>query len=216
MSVSHHIDPDMLLAYAAGSLAEGWSLAVATHLHYCAECRSAVDEASALGGALLESTEPVDIGAGALADILARIDTVQMDVRPQRRVRPETVIPEPLLSYVGADARELPWKKIGAAGFQLPIRTGDRETSVRLLRIRAGQPVPEHGHGGQELTVVLSGTLVDGETRFGRGEVETADQDVQHQPRAGDGEECICLAVTDAPLRFKNLIVRLAQPFLKI
>ncbi len=67
-----------------------------------------------------------------------------------------------------------------------------------------------------ELTVVLSGALVDGSERFMRGDVEQADESVEHQPRAGEGEDCICLAVTDAPLRFKSFIVRLAQPFLKI
>jgi putative transcriptional regulator len=28
------------------------------------------------------------------------------------------------------------------------------------------------------------------------------------------GEDCICLAATDAPLRFRGLIPRLAQPLL--
>jgi putative transcriptional regulator len=33
---------------------------------------------------------------------------------------------------------------------------------------------------------------------------------------AEEGEDCICLAVTDAPLRFKSLIPRLAQPLFRI
>ena len=45
---------------------------------------------------------------------------------------------------------------------------------------------------------------------------EEADEDLTHQPIAGEGEDCICLAVTDAPLRFKSWIVRLVQPVLGI
>ena len=45
---------------------------------------------------------------------------------------------------------------------------------------------------------------------------EIADDAVQHTPVADISEDCICLAVTDAPLRFKGLLPRLAQPFLKI
>ena len=39
MSIRHHLTDDLLLAYAAGSLNEGWSLAIATHLSLCPDCR---------------------------------------------------------------------------------------------------------------------------------------------------------------------------------
>ena len=51
---------------------------------------------------------------------------------------------------------------------------------------------------------------------FARGDVETADEHLHHTPVAAQGEPCICLAVTDAPLTFKGLIPRIAQPFLRI
>jgi putative transcriptional regulator len=87
---------------------------------------------------------------------------------------------------------------------------------VRLLRIPAGKPVPEHGHGGRELTLVLSGSFHDGEKLFARGDLDEADASVQHQPVATPDEDCICLAVTDAPLKFRSWLVRLVQPVLGI
>ena len=87
---------------------------------------------------------------------------------------------------------------------------------MRLLKIPAGQPVPEHSHRGRELTVVLTGAFDDGETRFERGDMEDADEDIQHIPTATPEADCICLAVTDAPLRFRSLLVRLFQPILGI
>ena len=48
------------------------------------------------------------------------------------------------------------------------------------------------------------------------GDLEEADETVEHQPVAGAGEDCICLAVTDAPLRFKSRFMRLVQPILGI
>ena len=50
MSLSHHPSEALLLDYALGSLAEGWSLAVATHLSLCPMCRQQVAEMEALGG----------------------------------------------------------------------------------------------------------------------------------------------------------------------
>ena len=52
--------------------------------------------------------------------------------------------------------------------------------------------------------------------RFGPGDVEMADEDLDHQPIAVEGEDCICLAVTDAPLKFQTFVHKLVQPFLKI
>jgi putative transcriptional regulator len=76
--------------------------------------------------------------------------------------------------------------------------------------------VPDHGHRGTELTLVLQGAFSDKTDRFGKGDIEVATQDLNHQPIAEMDEDCICLAATDAPLRFNSLIPRLLQPFLQI
>lgn len=211
----HHLSDELLMSYEAGSLAEGWSLAVATHLAYCPRCRARAEEARAIGGAMLETIGIAPLREGALEAALARLDAAPPDI-PKRLADNRGSVPEPLRSYIGGDLDALNWKSLGTGARQVLIPTGDGQTNARLLRIPAGEPVPEHGHRGLELTVVLRGTLVDGNERFGVGDIEEANDAVEHQPRAGDESECICLAVTDAPLKFKSLLVRLAQPFLGI
>jgi putative transcriptional regulator len=39
---------------------------------------------------------------------------------------------------------------------------------------------------------------------------------LNHQPIAEAGVDCICLAATDAPLRFNGVLARIAQPFFRI
>ncbi|MEQ9124613.1 MAG: transcriptional regulator, partial [Alphaproteobacteria bacterium] len=51
---------------------------------------------------------------------------------------------------------------------------------------------------------------------YRRGDLQEADATLQHQPHATPGEDCICLAVTDAPLRFRAWLPRVAQRFLRI
>jgi putative transcriptional regulator len=46
--------------------------------------------------------------------------------------------------------------------------------------------------------------------------MEDVDAETVHKPVAGVGEDCICLAVTDAPLRFTEFLPRILQPILKI
>ncbi|MBB4955088.1 putative transcriptional regulator [Agrobacterium vitis] len=229
MTVQHQISDELLLDYASGSLAEGWSIAVATHLALCPQSRIRLSRIEAAAGAMMDmaEVETPDRSDQSWQSMRARLDAssdllvaqkpaARKTVRAASPVLPEPVLPEPLRSYLGSDADKLRWKPLGRGAYQIPIKTADGETSVRLLRIPAGKPVPEHSHGGRELTLVLKGSYHDGHARFARGDLEEADETLQHQPIADKGEDCICLAVTDAPLRFKSRLLRLVQPFLGI
>jgi putative transcriptional regulator len=210
----HHVADDLLVSYAAGNLAEGWSLAVATHLALCPDCRARLAAAEAAGGELLESAGITPLADGSWATIRARLGAPETATpEPQPKT---AILPRPLRDYIGGDLDAVRWRPIGTAGAQLRLKTGDRETQVRLLKIPAGQPVPEHGHRGRELTVVLAGAFHDGETLYARGDMEDADEETQHIPTATPEADCICLAVTDAPLRFRSWLVRLLQPILGI
>ena len=49
-----------------------------------------------------------------------------------------------------------------------------------------------------------------------RGDLEIADEATEPTPVAIGDVACICLAATDAPLRFVGLLPRLVQPFFRI
>ena len=107
------------------------------------------------------------------------------------------------------------WRRVGGGVADAILRTrGD--ATVRLLRIPGGVAVPDHGHRGMELTLVLKGAFCDGSEQFRAGDVDVAGDETVHKPVAMPGEDCICLAATDAPLRFNALIPRIAQSFLRI
>jgi putative transcriptional regulator len=76
--------------------------------------------------------------------------------------------------------------------------------------------VPEHTHQGLELTLVLSGAFSDSTGHYAAGDLQEADNEIQHQPRADAGKDCICLAITEAPLLFKRFAARVVQPILGI
>lgn len=220
MSITHHPSEALLLDYATGALGEAWSLAVATHLALCPDCRRTVSDVEALGGSLLGAIAPEPTTATGFDAVLARL-TASPDQEDLQRPAPAPTavvpaLPEPLRGYVGGDLSSLPWKRLGLGAYHLPIATAERGVSARLLRIPAGRPVPTHGHRGLELTLVLCGAFSDATGRYIRGDLQEADESVEHQPHAAVGEDCICLAVTDAPLRFNSLAARLVQPLLGI
>lgn len=213
-TITHHLNDPILIGYSAGALSEAFSLMVAAHVSLCDECRARLEAFDAIGGAVLEEAadEEMSVSADSLDATLALIERGAPEaVRPARG----GVLPRPLQDYVGGDLEAIRWRPVGMGVKQAILKTGGAATA-RLLFIPAGAAMPDHGHRGTELTMVLKGAFVDAGGRFARGDVETADEDTEHRPVADIGEDCICLAVTDAPLRFAGLIPRIAQPFLRI
>ena len=217
MSLSHHPSEALLLDYALGSLAEGWSLAVAAHLSLCPMCRQQVAEMEALGGALMHDCPPAIAGDDLWQRVAARMDAPE-GAREVAAAPPcaTSILPAPLRDYTGGAADNLAWRRLGLGAEQVVLKPRQPGTSARLLRIAPGQRVPAHGHAGLEVTVVLSGAFSDETGRYGRGDFQELDGEIEHQPWVDGGEPCICLAVTDAPLRFKSLAAKLAQPLLGI
>ena len=220
MTISHHPGEELLLDYAAGSLAEPWSIAVAAHLALCPVCRQAVAEMEAVGGELMSAVAPVPIEKDLFESIVDATNGVIDDDMPTQPVAagggPAPILPEPLRSYLGGDVCSLEWQRLGFGAYQCLIPTNDEETTARLLRIPAGRPVPTHSHGGPELTLVFSGAFSDTTGTYERGDLQEAGEFLDHQPHAAAGEDCICLAVTNAPLRFKSLTARMVQPLIGI
>jgi len=203
------------MGYAAGTLPEAFNLVVATHITMCDDCRAALAEYDAVGGEVMLDAEPVAVAEDALTATLAMIEAGTGTPTPAPVRKKNSVFPGPLQDYVGGDLDSLKWRKVGGGVSQLVLKTS-KDASVRLLRIPAGTAVPDHGHRGTELTLVLQGAFTDEEDRFGAGDVEIANEDLHHTPVAEQGMDCICLAATDAPLRFSGLVPRIAQRFIGI
>ena len=220
-TIHHHISDALLLEYASGSLEESWSLAVATHLALCPHCRARLRLMEAAGGALMDAAEPETAAVSedaSWAALQARLQATDVEAaaKPAPAAPRAALIPEPLRSYVGATFEDVPWRRLGLYAHQALLETEDKGIQVRLLRVDAGKPLPEHSHGGRELTLVLHGSFTSEGQVFGPGDFEEEDEDTIHQPVVGPESECICLAVTDAPLRFQSRFMRVLQPLLDI
>jgi putative transcriptional regulator len=213
--IRHHLTDALLMSYSAGTLPEAFSLVVATHVSLCDECRARLDSFDAVGGALLDEAYEVQLSEDSLEATMALIDAAPEILQPANVAGPGAILPAPLQQYVGGDADAIRWRPIGGGVRQAVLDT-EGGASVRLLAIPGGAAMPDHGHRGMELTLVLQGAFRDEEDRFGRGDVEVANEDLHHTPIAEEGIECICLAATDAPLRFKGIIPRIAQRFIGI
>lgn len=214
----HHPSEARLLDYAAGSLPEPIALLVATHLALCPSCRRDEAALEQLGGLLLDELAPAPLAEDLLERLLGRLE--HDDAGPDERPSPRALVgdpdvPEPLQSYLGRPVAGLPWRRLGPVG-HVQLLTDFPGVTTRLLSIRAGAATPSHTHDGCELTLVLRGAFADRTGHYGRGDVMEADGDLDHQPVADDGDDCLCLTVQDAPLRLTGRFGRLVNPFVRL
>lgn len=204
-----HPSETLLLEYAAGNCSFPVAMSVAVHLQFCARCRTQMGALESLGGALLEKAEPVPVSPGLLANVLDSIEAP-----PAAAPAPQENTASGPLGWLlpggleSADWRwRMPWLRVA----HLPVAS---DTQVSLYRIRAGGRIPEHTHRGLEYTVVLRGGFSDSEGTYHEGDFIVRDGSHRHAPRALQNEECICLAVVDAPLHFTRGVMRWLNPLL--
>lgn len=213
MNVAHKIQDEWLVSHAAGALDVGRSLLVASHVAYHDDLKASLADAEAIGGALLESAGKAEVDAAVFDQVLKRLDDVAESARNADAARAGD-IPEPLYEFLGCGLDKLSWRMMGPGMSSSRLWNGPNDERLWLLKARGGVQVPEHGHNGEEWTLILKGAYQTSLGHYGVGDIDVADESITHQPVIDDGQECICLVMTHGPIRFKSPLARLAQPFI--
>jgi len=160
----------------------------------------------------------VDIEADSLDRLLDRLDEpeparVSMSVAfDEETLR---TVPAPLLSFLPASLKDLPWKGVGRMLEEFRLSLARSDIKATLMRLRPGSQMPEHTHRGQEFTLLLAGGYRDSNKQFGPGDFDAKDSSQAHQPVVDDDGPCLAFAVLDAPLRLTGTMGKLINPFLR-
>ena len=211
MTIMRHPDPATLMGFSAGSLAEPLAAAVAAHVDMCAACRAEVADLELLGAALMAK---VAAGEEHTTPSIPKRSADHAAAASERHVDPTGKLPRPLALAYRLSFDAIPWKRLGPCVWHhrlslSPGAAGD----LRLLKIGPGRVMPDHGHGGSELTLVLEGAYSDETGAYRRGDMQDVDETVEHTPVADKETGCICLIASEKPARFKSLAGRLMQPW---
>lgn len=212
----HHLTDELLVDDAAGALSEAVSLVVATHLSMCPDCRAEHARLELLAGVILEQGRRAPVDAGLFEKMNAKLETGAVEAPSRAPNAGGASLPYPLSVHVSDDLEELSWRRLIPGIYACDLAVGRARVGTSLLRLTGGSVVPEHGHGGLEVTLVLRGQLRDERALLRPGDVSICDEAVTHQPEAQQGEDCICLMVSEAPPQFTGPLGRSINPFLRI
>ncbi|MCE9649075.1 MAG: ChrR family anti-sigma-E factor [Parvibaculum sp.] len=219
MTTTHRLGSEWVMDHAAGTLNEGETLLVASHLSFVPDAASEIRAAEAVGGMLLDGLAPDPLADDALNRVLARLYEPE-PAAEEEAAMPEPadqVLPAPLRRWLGrGDIEALKWSFLGPGMRKVVLWRSEDGACLWMLRAKAGTKVPRHGHGGVELTLVLTGSITDKSGTYRRGDVQEMNAAHTHGLTVGPEEECVCLAYTKGRMRFSGRIARMMQPFLGI
>jgi putative transcriptional regulator len=220
MKITHHPEAESLMSCSAGSMPEAFAAIMATHLTQCPKCRSDLAFLENVGTAMFESLQPVPVSSDAPVMAMrageADVGTV-CETRNAGASRSE--IPASLSALIGGSLDAIEWKRVTPGVWQHIIslhgHSEDLQSrgDLRLMKIAPGQVIPEHGHTGSELTLILRGSYRDATGHFQVGDVADMCGDKGHSPVADPVEGCICLVATDGRMKFTGMLARMVQPF---
>lgn len=217
--MNHHPEHDLLEQYAAATLPLPVALCVSVHLGLCAQCSSAVQALQALSGMLLESLPAAPVNDAVLQHVFAQIDKAELAPEPPldevSPVPPHAAVPSALRKLVPNGYEQLQWSRVLPSLRIATLDTGCDDYTVTLHRMKPGGSVATHDHGGQEFTLVLNGSFSDEFGVYSDGDFILREPRQPHRPLAALNEECLCLAVQDAPVRFTGFFWRWLNPFLR-
>lgn len=213
MNIQHHPSDELLTAYAAGTLDQGQHIALATHLMTCSDCRKWVRSMEHLGGAVLTDLAPEAMSSGALDRILSRLE------EPVEKAQIEPALDDGVSDVAGLPAfvRRFPageWKWLAPRLHLRRIRISESdETRVFLLKAGENLKLLPHAHTGVEMTCVLHGSFSHDGERYGVGDFDLGDREMNHDITIGPDGDCVCLVAMQGELQLKGFLGRLMQPF---
>ncbi|HEY5046801.1 MAG TPA: ChrR family anti-sigma-E factor, partial [Rhizomicrobium sp.] len=192
--IRHHPSGDVLSDWARGALHAGAMLAVACHIHGCANCREETALWESLGGALLNSLSPTPLRDDALVRIFQRLDSAgAARAAPRERRVPAFLrrfdLPTPLLKQrIGMRRWVTP--DIWFAPIEVQPRSAAR---TYLVHAKRNTTLLKHTHVGREFTSVLFGSYTDATGTYDPGDFCEADETVVHAPAVSGEAGCLCL-----------------------
>ena len=210
---NHHPTPELLTAFSAGSLPLSHALCVSTHLERCAECRTNLLRLNTMGASMMEQLRPAKASEDLKTSVLAMLEDAEQET-PQAANR-NSGIPRCLQQFIPEDYDALQWRHASPSIQTSRLFTDTNGSKVDMLYIKPGGQVPDHTHTGDEYTVLLEGSFSDESGIYNEGDFVVRDASHKHKPMVTKDGPCICLTVTDAPIKFTGFFSRWLNPILR-
>lgn len=219
--IDHSLVELMLMHYAAGHLRPTEALLVACHVALNPLARRKLESFEAIGAKMIcecPDEEAAPVSQDCFDKVLSRIEAPAAPAPAHTPMQRDAAIPPAVMNLLCGNCteRRIRWQKLpsGVEAVSLHVPAGSPcRHRLRLLRLSPHQETPAHSHAGREITLVLQGGFSDHSGDYRAGDLIVIDDPAfAHAPKAGP-QGCLCLTLTDAPLRFRQASIRIFNFF---
>lgn len=221
---NYHPSENTLIEYAAGTLASPLSMCVAAHIELCPQCSHRLRQLNELGGSMLSSTLPTQVDPASFNALMSRIQAAPQqrgrtstptEARPTANTEHKTIAHLPkVVRKLIQPSMPVQWKRVSPSLKEAIITTGQTQFEVCFHKIKRGGKVAKHDHRGIEVTLVLEGSFSDEEGTYTVGDYIEKHPGEIHRPIATQNEDCLCLSVSEAPVKLTGWVGTLVNPFI--
>lgn len=199
---------ELLAGYAAGTLSRPLHTLVAGQLELSPAHRTFVAQLEATRGAQLQGQEPAP-----LVSRDARLQDIFASACPAPSMVPaSSICPHSIEAYLGHSWQDVRWRRLmpGIKEYRIQENEG---LAVSMVWTSAGMSIPDHGHDGDEYTLVLTGGFTDNSGAYSRGDISYVDSAFSHNPVIMNDSDCVAFIVSSGQNVFSNPLLRLVQRF---
>jgi putative transcriptional regulator len=219
-TLKNHPKHELLVAYSAASLPMSQALCISVHLEHCTECTKNMYRLNQLGSELMQQLQPAPPSPDLKVKVFNQIDQISIDEASGEKFVPQLNIenqslPRCLHQFIKTKYEDISWNRLSSDIHNYELCRDQNNAKVELLRLKPGGTSGTHSHMGDEYTVILEGSFSDESGIYHQGDFLVRDSRHQHTPVATIDKECICLAVTEAPIQFTGFFSRLLNPLIR-
>lgn len=231
MSALKRIIPhDHVTEYAAGTLAPEKTLMINCQQDICSKAAIEIQNQETIAAGFMMSTETTreftlsdDFMSRALAALpqsdsvstpQTHTDQTPTDQEPPLATAANDLLPATLTAFMGGEP--VNWSFFAPGMQSASLWQGNDGQHLWLLKVKGGKNMPEHTHIGEEWSLILKGSYHVGTTQYTRGDLHVEDEHCTHIPMIDPGVDCICLVLTEGPLKPTRLLPKLLMPFARI
>jgi len=210
---------DILTEYATGTLSPAKHVLVTCQNELSDMVSERIAFQEAIAATLLEDVKSEGLSDFFMGNALAALPKQESDETVAGLDCADGLAPKSLRHMLGHGLKDITWKSM-VPGVAVHDILGNRHTKkgdrLYLLKAKGGVQMPEHSHNGEEWTLILTGSYNIGDKTFRRGDLHIEDETTEHAPHINEGEDCICLVMTQGPLKMKGWLPKLIQPVIGI
>lgn len=156
-----------------------------------------------IGETLFEDLAPTPLVQGPPLPPESNMDLIAAD--DLHAVGRGSEVPPTLRHVLGTSLDALPWVPVAPGIHQHIIDLSSGAAGdLRLLRLAAGTIIPEHGHHGEELSLILRGSCRDEFGAYSVGDFVDLDDEARHTMQADTVVGCIIIIGSETMPEFAH------------